>query len=71
MRRTVRTNLSRLETEDIINNKVVGHIDQSVEGHYDHHNYLRQKREALEKWAVLLTSILEPKVISIDKARAS
>jgi integrase len=70
LRRTVRTNLGRLEVDYIINNKVLGHIDQSVEGHYDHHDYLKQKRDALEKWAVLLTSIIEPRVISIDKARS-
>ena len=71
LRRTVRTSLSRLEVDYIVCNKILGHIDQSVEGNYDHHDYLRQKREALEKWAVLLTSILEPKVVSIDKARSS
>ncbi len=70
LRRTVRTNLSRLEIEYIINNKVLGHIDQSVEGSYDHHDYLSQKRVALDKWGVLLTSILEPKVVSINEARS-
>jgi len=70
LRRTVRTNLSRLEIDYIICNKVLGHIDQSVEGSYDVHDYLRQKRDALEKWALLLTSFLEPKVISIAKVRA-
>tara|TARA_Y100001960_G_C14643987_1_gene812366 strand:- start:887 stop:1249 length:363 start_codon:yes stop_codon:yes gene_type:complete len=70
LRRTVRTSLSRLEVDYIVCNKILGHIDQSVEGNYDHHDYLRQKREALEKWAVLLTSILEPKVVPINKARA-
>ena len=70
LRRTVRTNLSRLEIDYIICNKVLGHIDGSVEGSYDVHDYLRQKRAALEKWAVLLTGIVEPKVVSIDKARA-
>ena len=70
LRRTVRTSLSRLEVDYIVCNKILGHIDQSVEGNYDHHDYLKQKLEALEKWAVLLTSILEPKVVSIDKARA-
>ena len=70
LRRTVRTNLSRLEVPYIICNKVLAHVDQSVEGHYDHHDYLSEKREALEKWALLLTSVLEPKVVSINKVRA-
>ena len=58
LRRTVLTNLSRLEIDHIICNKVLGHIDQNVEGNYFHHDYLEQKKDALDKWSELLTNIL-------------
>jgi integrase len=58
LRRTVHTSLSRLEIDYMICNKVFGHIDKSIEGQIDLHDYLKQKQNALDKWSQLLTSIL-------------
>ena len=44
-----RTNLSALCIRKEVADKVLNHVDGTVDGrHYDHHDYMDQKREALQ-----------------------
>jgi integrase len=60
IRRTVRSNLSRLKVTEEAREAVLAHVRPGIKGTYDHHDYLDEKREALELWAARLRSIVEP-----------
>lgn len=61
LRRTVRSNLTALNIRKEVADKVLHHVDQTVDGiHYDHHDYIDQKRDALQAWANKLKQILDP-----------
>jgi integrase len=64
LRRTAATEMGRLGVSRFIIGKVLNHADRSVTGIYDRHQYLREKREALETWAGYLTQLVSP----IDRA---
>jgi integrase len=71
LRRTVRTNLSALGVDHIVAKKVVNHSLHGMDQVYDRHNYLLEKRSALDTWAGRLQEIIEgraPKVVSIKAA---
>jgi integrase len=51
LRRTCRTGLTRLKVEPHIAERVLGHAQEKIAGTYDVHDYLDEKRVALEKWA--------------------
>jgi integrase len=51
IRRTVRSNLSRLGIRDEVAEAVLAHVRPGIKKNYDLHNYLPEKRDALEKWA--------------------
>lgn len=50
LRRTCRTGLARLKIEPHIAERVLNHAQEKMAGTYDMHDYLGEKREALEKW---------------------
>jgi hypothetical protein len=60
IRRTVRSNLSRLRISEETREAVLAHARPGLAAVYDHHDYLDEKREALELWAARLRSIVEP-----------
>jgi hypothetical protein len=60
IRRTVRSNLSRLRVTEEAREAVIAHARPGIKGVYDLYDYLDEKREALELWAVRLRSIVEP-----------
>jgi len=60
LRRVVRSNLSALDIEDHISEMVLGHGRKGLQRIYDLHKYLPQQREALERWAAKLHSIVTP-----------
>jgi hypothetical protein len=60
IRRTVRSNLSRLRVTEEAREAVLAHARPGIKGTYDHHDYFDEKREALELWAGRLRSIIEP-----------
>jgi len=61
LRRTMATNLSRLEVARFVVSKVLNHADRSVTGvHYDRYAYLKEKRAALEAWGEHLRGIVPP-----------
>jgi integrase len=60
IRRTVRSNLSRLKVSEETREAVMAHVRPGIKGTYDLHTYVDEKREALELWAARLRSIVEP-----------
>jgi len=75
IRRTVRSNLSRLRVTEEAREAVLAHVRSGIKRTYDHHDYLDEKREALELWSARLRSIVEPpepapNVIEFPAARA-
>jgi integrase len=60
LRRTARSLMSRAGVRPDVAERVLGHAIAGVEGVYDRHSYLAEKRAALEKLAALVARILEP-----------
>jgi integrase len=60
LRRTVRTGLSKLRIARHVAERVLGHVPQGVETHYDHWEYLEEKREALEAWGRYVERLIRP-----------
>ena len=57
LRRTAATGMGKLGVARFILSRVLNHVDGSVDGIYDRHDYMAQKREALELWAAELARI--------------
>jgi len=73
IRRTCRSNLSRLRVTEEAREAVIAHARPGIKGTYDLHDYADEKREALTLWAGRLRSIVEPtpsNVVELAKARA-
>jgi hypothetical protein len=75
IRRTVRSNLSRLRVTEEAREAVLAHARPGTKGTYDVYDYADEKREALELWAARLRSIVEPSptpsnVIELTAARS-
>jgi hypothetical protein len=60
IRRSVRSQLSRLKVTEEAREAVLGHVRPGIKRVYDLHDYLLEKREALEAWGARLRTILEP-----------
>lgn len=58
LRRTVRTNLSRLGVTADIAERVLGHVIPGVRRVYDRHDYLEEKRDALKRWAAHVRALV-------------
>jgi integrase len=58
VRRTVRSQLSRLKVAEEAREAVLAHARPGIKGVYDVHDYLDEKREALELWSSRLKSIV-------------
>jgi integrase len=50
LRRTCRTGLAKLKIAPHVSERVLNHAQDKIAGTYDVHDYLDEKREALEKW---------------------
>jgi integrase len=59
LRRTVRTNLSRLRVQPHVAELVLGHAVTGLIKVYDVHDYLAEKRAALESWEAHLARMIE------------
>jgi integrase len=61
IRRTVRSKLSRIKGLDLETREaILAHVKPGMQGVYDLHDYIDQKREGLELWAEMLRQIVEP-----------
>jgi integrase len=61
LRRTAATSMGRLGVNRFILSRVLNLTDSSVDGIYDRHDYLSQKRRALDLWATELQRSLSGK----------
>jgi hypothetical protein len=71
IRRTVRSNLSRLKVAEEVREAVLAHARPGIKGTYDLYDYFDEKREALELWAARLRSIVDPPPSNVIKLRAT
>jgi len=60
LRRTVGTGLGRLGISRFVIARVLNHADSSVTGIYDLHEYLAEKRHALEAWGQHIENLIAP-----------
>jgi integrase len=59
LRRTATTQMTGLGITEFIAGKILNHTEKSVTGkHYDKYDYLKEKREALDKWSSKIESII-------------
>lgn len=58
LRRTCSTNLARLKVDPFIRRRVLNHALEGVDKVYDHHDYLDEKRAALDLWAGRVSAIV-------------
>jgi integrase len=71
LRRTARSLMSRAGVSSDIAERVLGHVMPGVRGVYDRYAYLDEKRDALERLAGLLESIINPPAGNVVPLRAS
>jgi integrase len=69
VRRTVRSRLSRLKVTEEAREAVLAHARPGIKGVYDVHDYLDEKREALELWAARLMQIVKPSPSNVVQLR--
>jgi integrase len=60
LRRTASTNMTKIRIDREAVARVLNHAPKDVTRIYDRHTYDQEKREALERWAQALLSIVEP-----------
>lgn len=60
LRRTAATVMGKLGTSRFVLGRVLNHSDGSVTGIYDRHEYLAEKRAALDAWGAYLLRLAEP-----------
>jgi integrase len=65
LRRTAKTLMSRAGVAPHISERVLGHVIDGVEGVYDRHHYLDEKRDALERLASLVAKIVAPSTTNL------
>jgi len=73
LRRTGRTLMTRAGVPAEVAERVLGHKIAGVEGVYNRHGYIPEKREALEKLSGLIALILNPpadNVVKLERASA-
>lgn len=61
LRRTAATNLGKLKVPRLVVVKTLNQSDKSITATYDRHDYLDEKREALQAWSERLAAIIEGK----------
>lgn len=62
LRRTAATGMARAGVQRFIVARVLGYVDRSVTGVYDRHEYLSEKRWALDTWARKVMAVLTAQV---------
>ena len=60
LRRTVRSGLPALGVSDVVAEAVLAHARPGIAGVYDLYGYLPEKRDALERWAAHVRTVVEP-----------
>jgi integrase len=70
IRRSVRSQLSRLKIPEEVREAVLAHVRAGIKGVYDKYDYLDEKREALRLWGARLRSIVTPQPTFVVKLHA-
>ena len=74
LRRTGRTGLARLRVPEVVAERVLNHVERnSLKRIYDQYGYLEEKTEAMDKWAVELTTILkhdDENIVRLEEVKA-
>jgi integrase len=71
LRRTLRSRLSELRVSSDVAEAVLAHVKPGIRGVYDRHEYLDEKRHALELWAGKLCDIVRPAEANVIPLRAT
>jgi integrase len=71
IRRTVRSQFSRLRIPEEVREAILAHAKPGIKGVYDVYEYLDEKREGLELWAGKLRQIVEPQRSNVIKLRGA
>ena len=71
LRRTVGTGLGKLGISRFIIARILNHADRTVTGIYDRHEYLDEKRHALDAWATYLANLIAPLGDNVVPMRAA
>jgi integrase len=58
LRRTARTQLSKLGVDSDVAERCLNHKIKGVRGIYDRHSYFEERRNALDRWAIRLEEVL-------------
>lgn len=58
LRRTVRTQLSKLKVDHTVKERCIGHSLKGLDRVYDQHTYIDEMRDAFERWAIELRRIV-------------
>lgn len=69
LRRTVRTGLSRLRVPFEVAERVLGHVQGGVAAHYNIHDFLSEKRDALEAWSRHVEGLIRPAAANVVALR--
>ena len=69
LRRTCSTNITKLGFSRFVADCVLNHAQQGVGRVYDRYDYLKEKTEALDAWAIRLQAILAENVVSLESAK--
>ncbi len=70
LRRTAKTLMQRAGVRPDISERVLGHVIPGVEGVYDRHGYLDEKRDAVERLAAEVRRITEPTPDNVVRLRS-
>lgn len=60
IRRTVRTNLSRLRIPTTVAEMMIAHAPPGIQQIYDQHSYIEERREGFELWSARLHGLVQP-----------
>jgi integrase len=71
LRRTGRTGLARLGVKVDIAERVLNHARERIEATYDVHEYLDEKRDALDRWEKHLVELRDAAESSKEPSRTS
>nr|WP_168319241.1 tyrosine-type recombinase/integrase [Rhizobium leguminosarum] len=71
LRRTSRSAMSRAGVRPDIAERVMGHVISGVEGVYDRHSYFEEKKDALNRVAALIETIVNPPAANVTPLRAA
>jgi integrase len=65
LRRTAASHMTGMGISRLVVSKILNHVERGITAVYDRHSYDREKRQALEAWALKLKAIIEEAEINV------